>query len=117
MNSLGINPIITIYNLNYIDSFFNLFMSDIKKKYPNIGFCTYRILDNDKEKINNLTFTTTKEKLSELKKYILKSDYKQECIDLMNIEFKTEEEKSLTDFKHTIKTPTNFYILRFDFIY
>ena len=33
----------------------------------------------------------------------------------MNIEFKTEEEKSLTDFKHTIKTPTNFYILRFDF--
>ena len=107
MNSIGIEPIIKSYNLNYMDSFYNKFKYDVKKKFPSIKFITTRFND----KIKSLNFTINKNEYDKLKKYVLQSDYKQECIDLINLNF---EKNKLIDYKYTVDMNVIFFVLRFN---
>ena len=111
MNSIGIEPIIRIYNLDELDLYYSLFKKELEYLISPIKFETTTI----NNKINTLTLSFNIEDMNKLKYYVTSSKYKKELLDLFDFDFIKKTE--LIDYKYLIKTPIAYYILRFDFIY
>ena len=111
MNSFGIEPKLSIYNSQFVnDIFFNL-KEDISKLFPLIE-C--KMFENNKNQIENMTFTINPDEMRILKKHIMSSELKNEYLNLFGINF---SENKLSDFKYSTKVGDMTYILRFDFIF
>ena len=97
MNSFGIEPKLSIYNSKFVNDIFYNLKKDVEKLFPLIE-C--KMIENNKNHIENMTFSITPDEMSILKKHIMSSDLKNEYLNLFGINF---SENKLSDFKYSTK--------------